>query len=132
MIAFDPTKLLSEPADATTVARALLHGPRGDVHRGSLWKSVAATPLAAMLYAASTCGNGKGIEWVLMAVNNLQEDNASPDAPGWHSAARDAAAVPVLQDALLRTLSMDPRQRDSIVMTMRDALSPWQQPAKGN
>ena len=57
-------------------------------------KSNTEAPLAAMLYAASPRGNGKGIEWVLLAVDNLEEDKKDPDAPGWHSAARYVAGQP--------------------------------------
>ena len=70
-------------------------------------------------------GNGKGIEWVLLAVDNLEEDNNDPDAPGWHSAARCVAGQPLFRNALMRTLAMDPRQRDSIALTMRKAVTPW-------
>ena len=28
-------------------------------------------------------------------------------------------------NALLRTVAMDPRQRDSVILVMREALSPW-------
>ena len=60
-----------------------------------------------MLYAASPRGNGKGIEWVLLAVDNLKKDKKNPDAPGWHSAARYVAGQPLFRNALLRTLAMD-------------------------
>jgi hypothetical protein len=130
MTALDPTKLLTTLADALTTAGALLDSPRAGRDCGSIWSSVAEAPLAAMLYAASACGNGKGIEWVLLAVDNLKEDKTNPDVPGWRSAARYMAGQPLFRNALLRTLAMDPRQRDSIVMTMRDALSPWMRPRK--
>lgn len=127
MIAFDPTKLLATPADAAQTAAALLHMRRGGLDCGSIWTSEAEAPLAAMLYAASACGNGNGIGWVLRAVDNLHENDNAPDTPGWHRAARDSAAQTLFRTALLRTLDMDPRQRDSIVLTMREALSPWMQ-----
>jgi hypothetical protein len=130
MTALDPTKLLTTPADALTTAGALLDSPRAGRDCGSIWSSVAEAPLAAMLYAASACGNGKGIGWVVLAVDNLQKDDRDREAPGWHSGARYVAGQPLFRNALLRTVDMDRRQRDSIVMTMRDALSPWMRPRK--
>lgn len=35
-------------------------------------------PLGAMLYTASGCSNGKGIGWVLLAVDNLQKTTTAP------------------------------------------------------
>jgi type IV secretion system protein VirD4 len=130
VIAFDPTRLLTTPADAVRTGGALLHMSRTGLDSGSIWTTLAEGPLAAMLYAASACGNGKGIGWVLLAVDNVCKDHNSPDAPGWYSAARDIAQQPLFRNALLRTLDMHPRQRDSIVMTMCDALSPWIRPRK--
>jgi type IV secretion system protein VirD4 len=130
MTALDPTKRLTTPADALTIAGALLDSPRAGCDCGSIWSSVAGVPLAAMLYAASACGNGKGIGWVVLAVDNLQEDDRDCAAPGWRSVARYVAGHPLFRNALLRTVDMDRRQRDSIVMTMRDALSPWMRPRK--
>ena len=54
-----------------------------------------------MLYAACPRGNRKGIEWVLLAVDNLQKDDKDPDAPGWHSAARYVSDQPLFRNALL-------------------------------
>ena len=43
--------------------------------------------------------------------------------PGWRSAAKDAGE-PLFRNVLLRTLGMDPKQRDSIAL-MRKSVSPW-------
>jgi type IV secretion system protein VirD4 len=130
MTALDPTKLLTTPADALATAGALLDSPRAGRDCGSIWSSVAETPLAPMLYAASACGNGQGIGWVVLAVDNLQKDDIDREALGWHSGARYVAGHPLFRNALLHTVDMDRRQRDSIVMTMHDALSPWMRPRK--
>ena len=37
------------------------------VSDAGIWEANTEAPLAAMLYAASPCGHGKGIEWVLLA-----------------------------------------------------------------
>ena len=131
MIAFDPTSILSTPTDAIDTAQALLHFPSAGVVSGSIWASAATVPLAAMLYAASARGNGKGITWVLQAVDNVHEDTACAAAAGWRAAARYVGDQKLFRGALQRALDMDPRQRDSIVITMRAALSPWQQVTDG-
>ena len=131
MISSDPTHLVTTIADAMTVAGALLHTPRAGLDCDSIWTSAAEWPLSAMLYAASACGNGKGIGWVKLAVDNLEKDDNRADAPGWYSAAEAVGDQPLFRDALLRTLDLNPVQRESILMTMRDALWPWIQPRKG-
>jgi type IV secretion system protein VirD4 len=129
---FDPTALVSTPDQAVTTANTMMQMSAVGLGSGidqvadaGIWEANTEAPLAAMLYAASPRGNGKGIEWVLLAVDNLQKDDKNPDAPGWHSAARYVAEQPLFRNALLRTLAMDPRQRDSIALTMRKAITPW-------
>jgi TraM recognition site of TraD and TraG len=108
---------------------------------------------AARLYAASDNKKGKkGIEWVLHAVDNIRKPKQPqpegqqelplpnrtgngqlrplpppPDRlpPGWYSAAQIVKRQPLFFNALRRTLDMDGRQRDSIALTMRKAVSPW-------
>jgi hypothetical protein len=53
-----------------------------------------------------------GIEWVLPAVDNLRKDDKFATEPGWYSAAKLVADQPLFRNALLRTLDMDPKQRD--------------------
>ena len=129
---FDPTALITTADQAVTAANTMMQmsavglGSGVDqVSDGGVWEANTEAPLAAMLYAASPCGNGKGIEWVLLAVDNVRQDDQHPDAPGWHSAARRVADQPLFRNALLRTLDMDPKQRDSIALTMRKAVTPW-------
>ena len=45
--------------------------------------------------------------------------------PRWHSAARYVSGQPLFRTALQRTIGLEPRQRDSIVIVMREELSPW-------
>jgi hypothetical protein len=75
-----------------------------------------------MLYAGSGRGTAKGIEWVLQAVDNPDEDNDNPDAPGWHSAARHVSEQPLLRNALLRTVAMDQTTRQRHLGDARSAL----------
>lgn len=129
---FDPTALITAPDEAVTMANTMMQmsavgmGSGVDqVSDGGIWESNTEAPLAAMLYAASPCCTGKGIEWVLLAVDNVREDKADPEAPGWHSAARYVDHLPLFRNGLTRTLAMDTKQRDSIALTMRKAVSPW-------
>jgi type IV secretion system protein VirD4 len=48
-----------------------------------------------------------------------------PTDPGWEQAAEIVANIPLFRDALLATLKMDPKQRDSIALTMRKSVTPW-------
>lgn len=94
-----------------------------------------------MLYAASPCGNNEGIRWLMRATAG--EPDPAPDhtarvraarrwAPSWYGAMAQLGREPILNTALGRALEMDPRQRDSLLMTMRDALSPWAQREGGD
>ncbi|OBG75824.1 MULTISPECIES: hypothetical protein [unclassified Mycobacterium] len=123
---------MTSPADAFECAEALLHArtkPGGDI-----WAAQAVGPLAAMLYAASPCGNNEGIRWLMRATATLPDPAPDHTArvraawswrPSWHGAIAHLGQEPVLSTALRRALEMDPRQRESLLMTMRDALSPW-------
>ncbi|WP_204806022.1 type IV secretory system conjugative DNA transfer family protein [Mycobacterium riyadhense] len=129
---FDPTALISMPDQAATAATTMMQMSAVGLGSGidqvsdaGIWEANTEAVLAAMLYAASPCGHGKGIEWVLLAVDNMEKNDKDPDAPGWHTAAREVASQPLFRNALMRTLAMDPRQRDSIALTMRKAVTPW-------
>lgn len=129
---FDPTALINTPDRAVTAANTMMQMSAVGLGSGidqvsdaGIWEANTEAVLAAMLYAASPCGHGKGIEWVLLAVDNMVENDKDPHAPGWHSAAREVASRPLFRNALMRTLAMDPRQRDSIALTMRKAVTPW-------
>ncbi|KQH80844.1 type VI secretion protein [Mycobacterium gordonae] len=129
---FDPTALITAPDEAVTVANTMMQmsavgmGSGVDqVSDGGVWESNTEAPLAAMLYAASPRCTGKGIDWVLLAVDNVKKSKTDPEAPGWHSAARYVKDIPLFRNGLKRTLDMDAKQRDSIALTMRKAVSPW-------
>lgn len=140
-MSFDPTKLIRTPDQAVTAANTMMQmsavglGSGADqVSDAGIWEANTETPLAAMLYAASPAmgggGRGLGMDWVLLAVDNMVK--ADPDAaptlvtePGWAAAAEIVRDIPLFANALARTLDMDARQRDSIALTMRKAVSPW-------
>jgi hypothetical protein len=135
---FDPTTLITTPDQAVTTANTMMQmsavglGSGVDqVSDAGIWEANTEAPLAAMLYAASPRphGNGKGIGWVLLAVDNMKKpdpnDTATTNPPGWYSAAGEVSNLPLFRNALLRTLAMDAKQRDSIALTMRKAVTPW-------
>lgn len=130
-MSFDPTKMISTPDQAVTAANTMMQmsavgmGSGADsVSDSGIWESNTEGPLAAMLFAASR--NGEGMDWVLLAVDNMEwDDDKLPVEPGWHAAAMAVDNYPLFYNALRRTLDMDPKQRDSIALTMRKAVMPW-------
>jgi hypothetical protein len=128
--AYDPTAAICTPQEALTVAETIMQmatvgfGSGADqVSDGGIWESQAAGPLAALLYAASPAGNNEGIRWVLRAVDNIDEKRGRE--PGWYQAAALCHRFEVLALGMLRILEMEPRQRDSVAITMRKAVTPW-------
>jgi type IV secretion system protein VirD4 len=113
--------LVNNPSDAITAAETLLEAVSAgqDCHY-EVWATAAVAPLAAMLYAASPPRNNQGISWVMQAVFNTDAS-----APSWRSAIAELADQPRLGNSLHQVLGWDIRQRDSIVIAMRDALMPW-------
>jgi hypothetical protein len=120
----DPSSRVTSPAEALEYAQALLSTSemQGD---GELWSAAAVGPLAAILYAASPRGNNEGIGWLVRVAAATMPEALADTAQSWRSAVPCLAGQPILGNALRRALELDPRQRDSLVMTMRDALSPW-------
>lgn len=127
---YDPTANIFTPQEALTVAETIMQmatvgfGSGSDqVSDGGIWESQAAGPLAAFLYAASPMGNNEGMSWVLRAVDNIDLKNYSE--PGWGQAAAMCRKYDVLALGMLRIADMEPRQRDSVAITMRKAITPW-------
>ena len=95
MMSFDPTKLISTPDQAVTAANTMMQmsavglGSGIDqVSDGGIWESNTEGPLAAMLYAASPRGNNAGIEWVLLAVDNMAMEDREHADVDWSRAGR--------------------------------------------
>lgn len=128
----DPCSQVTSAADAVENAQALLTAA---ARPGcEFWAAAAVGPLAGMLYAASPCGNNGGVGWLARAAaantdeavaHTAQARAARRWGASWHGAIAYLADQPMLGNALMRTLAMAPRRRDSVLMTMRDALSPW-------
>lgn len=124
----DPTTLVNSPSDAMTAAETLLDAASAGRDRHyEVWAAAAVAPLAAMLYAASPPRTNQGISWVMQAAPNIDMDTDAT-APSWRSIIAELDDQPLLSNSVERVLGWDNQQRDSIVMTMRDALMPWMQP----
>jgi type IV secretion system protein VirD4 len=127
---FDPTTALTSPVDALALAETIMQmatvglGSNADqVSDGGVWESQAAGPLAAFLYAASPQGCGGGMEWVLEGVDNIDpEDTVNP---GWVTAAALCRRYHRLTTGMQRIMTFEARQRDSVAITMRKAITPW-------
>lgn len=121
----DPTTLVNTPSDAITAGEKLLDAvSAGRDRHYEVWAAAAVVPLAAMLYAASPPRNSQGISWVVQATVPI-EKGIDAAAPGWLSGIAELGDQPMLRDSLHQVLGWNTRQRDSIVITMRDALMPW-------
>ncbi|SOJ57022.1 hypothetical protein MSIMFB_04500 [Mycobacterium simulans] len=119
----DPCSRVTSPAEAVEYAEALL---TSSAKPGcEFWAAGAVGPLAGMLYAASPRGNNEGIGWLTRVAAATTPEALADTAQGWRSAIPYLTDQPILGNALQRVLELDARQRDSVVMTMRDALAPW-------
>lgn len=141
-MATDPTATVVDAEEALTVAETMLAtsgvGFGGassamSATAGGLWESQAAPPLACLLFAAGPCGNGKGMPWVLDAVQDFgMPDPMDPDAeppplggPSWLTA-YGLCPHPKLAQPLYSVIAgMDARLRDSIKVTVSKAVTPW-------
>lgn len=87
---------------------------------GSVWYEQAVAPLAALVYAASAQGNGKGMAWVGRMVARLADEGAE----GWQAV---ADAVADVHDVLAARVNWwthaDPRQRDSVALVLNTAVN---------
>ena len=121
----DPTARITTAREAVLASESMLcaptSGPQGA--RFDCWQSLAVAPLAVFLYAASPMGNGEGMPWVVSAIDNT--DPQAGSEPSWVQAAHCCHETPLLSLSLKRALDMDPRQRDSVAIAMREAVSPW-------
>lgn len=129
---YDPTVTIDNPYEALTVGETIMQmatvglgSTINQVSDGGVWESQAAGPLAAFLYAASRSPNcnKKGMAWVLEGVDNI--DPKRVDVAGWAQAASFCSDFPTLAVGMRAIMEMDPRQRDSVAITMRKAITPW-------
>ena len=120
----DPTAGVDNAHAAIVQAETLLSVGRAGLGRSrpaDIWDVQAVQPLAALLFAASPVGNGQGMDWVRAAVANVDPEDVR--SPGWaHAALLCEGPAPVLGRSVVRTLTCECRQRDSIVMAVRAAI----------
>lgn len=132
----DPTALVHSDDDALDLASILTQsgaaGAGGGNQGGSgdpFWENISLAPLAAILRATGD----RGIGWAREAIGkldppDLDEDGNSSDteSPCWVNAIGALTTVsPMLANELASTTKLDPKQRDSIMVTMKSAIAPW-------
>lgn len=134
---FDPTALITNLNDAKATAQSLLSTSAialsGSAFRQGSdpgpWDQLALAPLVCLLYAASPAATAQGMEWTLAASENVEIENLLAPfqmswKPGWASAA--AWTNDALFMARVRAvLEMEPKQRDSVKMTVTKVLTAW-------
>lgn len=137
LVRFDPTVSITSVDDALTAASTLLqmastgYGSGAmQVTDGGTWESMAEGPLAAFLYAASPAALNMGMRWVLQAIQNPsvpEEEGSIDETPSWAQAARlvGEAGVPELEAEILHAMEMDPKQRDSVLISLSKATRAW-------
>jgi type IV secretory pathway TraG/TraD family ATPase VirD4 len=134
---FDPTALISSFDDAKAAAQSLLSTSAvalsGSAYSSGAdpgpWDQLAMAPLTCLLFGASPAATGLGMSWTLEAAENVATSPRpgpyqSTVEPGWASAA--AWSGDRLYEARVRAvLDMEPKQRDSVKMTVTKVLTPW-------
>lgn len=120
----DPTADVDSAHAAIVQAETLLRVGRAGLGRSrpaDVWEVQAVQPLAALLLAASPVGNGQGMDWVRAALSNVDPEDVR--SPGWANAALwCSVSAPALGQSVVRTLTWECRQRDSIVAAVRAAI----------
>lgn len=134
---FDPTALITCLNDAKATAQSLLStsaiAMSGSAFRQGSdpgpWDQLALAPLVCLLYAASPAATGQGMEWTLQASENVETPMfegpyQTTFAPGWASAAA-WTGDPLFEARVRAVLEMEPKQRDSVKMTVTKVLTAW-------
>ena len=134
---FDPTALITNLNDAIATAQSLLSTSAialsGSAFRQSSdpgpWDQLALAPLVCLLFAASPAATGQGMEWTLAASENVEIENLLvPFQMSWKAGWASAAAWtsdPLFEARVRAVLEMEPRQRDSVKMTVTKVLTAW-------
>ena len=145
-VRFDPTACITNFQQAQRCARAMLRlsgaGTPGGirVEANGMWDDLALAPLTCILFAASTDSTFR-MSWALRAAQNPWAPEPDPktgvrdwtsvdtDEPGWAAAASDRycrnRGTREFQAAVRGVLCQEPRQRDSVKMTICHALTGW-------
>ena len=126
---FDPTELITTLDDASVTAQSMLSTSAvalsGTAFRTGAdtgpWDQLALAPLTCLLYGGSPQASALGMEWTLEAAENV--DRGATGA-GWAEAAAWSQDY-LLQARVRSVLEMEPRQRDSVKMTVSKVLTAW-------
>jgi type IV secretion system protein VirD4 len=97
-----------------------------DVGRGNsavVWESLAQAPLAALVYTASRLCEDMAMAWLEHTVCQLASPAHARTA--WEQAATAVAAASpdLLHHRFVAAMGMDERQRDSVALVMREAIT---------
>lgn len=118
---------IDSPGQAIRAAEEMLsvvavgQGARCDRQSARLWLTSAVYPFAALLYAASPLGNGKGMAWVHAQASQMADPD---DGAVWRHAALEVAVADArMSDWLTGVADLDARQRASIGVAMREAVA---------
>ncbi len=124
MSGVDPTHYVDCEFAAIAQAESLLRVGKQGLGRdrpASFWDVQAVRPLAALLFAASPRGNDQGIQWVRVALDNIDPEDVQ--TPGWaHAALRCSVAATMSGQAVVEMLTAAPSHRNSILAAVRNAL----------
>jgi type IV secretion system protein VirD4 len=133
---YDPTLLIKTLEDAQAAAETLLSmsavgfaaAQARTVTDGAMWENLAFAPLTCLLYAGSPVAVGLGMPWVLEAAEKVVKPRSWPvqvgTDPSWAQAATWCGDR--LFEARVRgVIDMEPKQRDSVKMTVTKALTAW-------
>ncbi|ASX03559.1 hypothetical protein CKJ56_13400 [Mycobacterium intracellulare subsp. chimaera] len=105
----------------TTCDVPRLVGVPGSVDHDRLWREVAHRPLTALVYTASW--QPRPLAWLEHTVSGL---GVGDQDGGWRAAVEAVAAVDsTLCEWVKNTAAMEPRQRGSVAVVMRDALTQY-------
>ncbi|TXI56444.1 type IV secretory system conjugative DNA transfer family protein [Mycolicibacterium mageritense] len=145
-VKFDPTACITTFQQAQRCARAMLRlsgaGTPGGirVEANGMWDDLALAPLTCILWAASSDSTFR-MSWALQAAENPDApdpdpktgirdwSSVNPAKPGWAAAASDmycnVRGAREFQARVRGVLAQEPRQRDSVKMTISHALTGW-------
>lgn len=129
-VVVDPTALIRNDDDALDLASILMQSGAAGAGGGSnsgggdaFWENISVAPLAALLRATGT----DGISWARSAVGRIDPDeDEDEDQPCWINAVgRLEKDSPMLATELASAAGLDPKMRDSVMVTMKSAVAPW-------
>lgn len=129
-VVVDPVALVTDDDDALDLASILMQsgaaGAGGGANQSGgdpFWENISIAPLAALLRAAGA----DGIAWARTAVGRLEpdEDDDEDQACWINAVGRLEDGSPMLAAELASAAKLDPKMRDSVMVTMKNSVAPW-------